>query len=105
MLNLFERWVSTMLKSNLIEIEQIQSLSDQFLKVSQVAAIATFPWIGKGNKNEADGAATKSMRDAMGIIDMNARIVIGEGEMDAAPMLYIGEMLGTGDGPYVDVAV
>lgn len=97
--------MSTLLKSNLKEIEQIQLLSDQFLTVSQRAAIATHPWIGKGNKNEADGAATTAMRDAMGLINMNARIVIGEGEMDEAPMLYIGEKLGTGVGPYVDVAV
>lgn len=94
-----------MSKLNLKEIDRIQLLSDQFLNVSQLAAIATHPWIGKGNKNEADGAATTALRDAMGLIDMNARIVIGEGEMDEAPMLYIGEKLGTGIGPYVDVAV
>lgn len=92
-------------KSIIKEIEEVESLAEQFLKVSQSAAIATFPWIGKGNKNEADGAATKAMRDAMGLINMNARIVIGEGEMDEAPMLYIGEELGIGNGPSIDVAV
>ncbi|MFP7297040.1 class II fructose-bisphosphatase [Neobacillus niacini] len=76
-----------------------------FLAVSQHAAIASYPWIGKGNKMEADGAGTTAMRDRMMRIDMHGRIVIGEGEMDEAPMLYINEELGTGNGPEVDIAV
>lgn len=82
-----------------------QSLVMDFLAVSQQAAMAAYPWIGKGNKLEADGAGTGAMRDRMNQIDMNARIVIGEGEMDEAPMLYINEELGTGLGPHVDIAV
>lgn len=94
-----------MTKSNLAQREQIQSLLNPMLKASQEAAVATYPWIGKGNKYEADGAATKALRGAMKLIDMDAFIVIGEGEMDEAPMLYIGERLGVGHGPCVDIAV
>jgi fructose-1,6-bisphosphatase II len=85
--------------------EYVQSLAGDFLLVAQKAAIASYPWIGKGKKNEADGAATEAMRDQMNKINMGAHIVIGEGEMDEAPMLYIGEKLGTGFGPHVDIAV
>ena len=76
-----------------------------FLAVSQQAAIAAYPWIGKRNKIVADGAGTSAMRDRMNLIDMQGTIVIGEGEMDEAPMLYINEKLGTGMGPLVDIAV
>jgi fructose-1,6-bisphosphatase II len=76
-----------------------------FLAVAQEAAIAAHPWIGKGNKIEADGAGTEAMRNRMNLIDMEGLIVIGEGEMDEAPMLYINEKLGTGKGPEVDIAV
>ncbi|SMQ62965.1 fructose-1,6-bisphosphatase, class II [Bacillus sp. OV166] len=76
-----------------------------FLTVSQQAAIAAYPWIGKGYKIVADGAGTIAMRDRMNLIDMQGIIVIGEGEMDEAPMLYINEELGTGMGPAVDIAV
>ncbi|ULT56549.1 class II fructose-bisphosphatase [Neobacillus drentensis] len=82
-----------------------QSLVMDFLEVSQQAAIAAYPWIGKGNKMEADGAGTEAMRDRLNLIDMHGRVVIGEGEMDEAPMLYINEILGTGTGPCVDIAV
>jgi len=85
--------------------QDVQSLASEFLMVAQKAAIATFPWIGKGEKNQADGAGTEAMREQMNLINMNASIVIGEGEMDEAPMLYIGEKLGTGFGPQVDIAV
>lgn len=83
----------------------IQSLVMDFLSVSQQAAIAAYPWIGKEKKLEADGAGTEAMRERMNLIDMHGRIVIGEGEMDEAPMLYINEELGTGAGPCVDIAV
>lgn len=82
-----------------------QGLVMDFLEVSQKAAIAAYPWIGKGNKMGADGAGTEAMRDRLNLIDMNGRVVIGEGEMDEAPMLYINEILGTGTGPSVDIAV
>ncbi|MCM3717755.1 class II fructose-bisphosphatase [Fictibacillus phosphorivorans] len=85
--------------------ECIQPLSMDFLTVAQQAAIASYPWVGKGKKNEADGAGTEAMRNQMNLINMQGLIVIGEGEMDEAPMLYIGEELGTGKGPQVDIAV
>ncbi|HEO8418766.1 class II fructose-bisphosphatase [Niallia sp. FSL W8-0635] len=85
--------------------DDVQSLAIDFLAISQKAAIASFPWIGKGNKNLADGAGTESLRKEMNKVDMQAVIVIGEGEMDEAPMLYIGEELGTGKGPSLDIAV
>ncbi len=94
-----------MSRLNIEQKECIQSLADEFLTVAQKAAIGVYPWIGKGNKNEADGAGTEAMRNEMNRINMNAVIVIGEGEMDEAPMLYIGEKLGTGYGPQVDIAV
>ncbi|HWO95875.1 MAG TPA: class II fructose-bisphosphatase [Bacillus sp. (in: firmicutes)] len=92
-------------KTNIGSQDRVQPLSIDFLAVAQQAAIASYPWVGKGNKNEADGAGTEAMRNQMNLIDMNGVIVIGEGEMDEAPMLYIGEELGTGKGPEVDIAV
>ncbi|WP_144939753.1 class II fructose-bisphosphatase [Paenibacillus sp. 32O-W] len=83
----------------------VQALAMSFLTVSQQAAIASYRWIGKVNKNEADGAGTEAMRRQMNLIPMKGVIVIGEGEMDEAPMLYIGEELGTGQGPHLDIAV
>jgi fructose-1,6-bisphosphatase II len=85
--------------------ECVQILMMDFLAVAQQAAIASQQWVGKGNKLEADGAGTEAMRNRMNTIDMSGLIVIGEGEMDEAPMLYIGEELGTGNGPAVDIAV
>lgn len=93
------------LKNRRVDTVSTQSLVMDFLAVSQQAALASYPWIGKGNKMEADGAGTKAMRDRMNHIDMCGTIVIGEGEMDEAPMLYINEELGTGLGPLVDIAV
>ena len=83
----------------------IQQIAEELLHVTQQAAIASYPWIGKGNKIEADGAGTKAMRHYLNKIDMCGRVVIGEGEMDEAPMLYINEMLGSGNGPVIDIAV
>jgi fructose-1,6-bisphosphatase II len=77
----------------------------EFVKVTEAAALASSPWIGRGVKNEADEAATTAMRILLNQIEMDAEIVIGEGELDEAPMLYIGEKVGTGWGPKVDIAV
>ncbi|MGG3451231.1 class II fructose-bisphosphatase [Domibacillus aminovorans] len=93
------------LKKDIVSEQSIQTLAMDFLTVAQKAAIASYPWIGKGNKIEADGAGTEAMRNQMNLINMSGRIVIGEGEMDEAPMLYIGEELGTKKGPEVDIAV
>jgi len=82
-----------------------RSLTMEIVRVTEAAALSAARWMGKGKKNEADGAATSAMRKVLGTIPMNGTVVIGEGEMDEAPMLYIGEELGTGSGPDVDIAV
>lgn len=82
-----------------------RSLSMELVRVTEAAAVAASRWMGRGLKNEADDAATTAMRTVFDTIPMQGVVVIGEGEMDEAPMLYIGEELGTGTGPAVDVAV
>ncbi len=82
-----------------------RSLSMELVRVTEAAAVSASRWMGRGLKNEADDAATTAMRTVFDTIPMQGIVVIGEGEMDEAPMLYIGEELGTGSGPAVDVAV
>lgn len=84
-----------------------RSLSMELVRVTEAAGVAASKWMGRGLKNEADGAATEAMRMVFDTVPMNGVVVIGEGEMDEAPMLYIGEELGLQieDGPEVDVAV
>jgi len=78
---------------------------DHFVKVSTRAALASHYLVGKKDKIAADKAAVDSMRSELNKIDMKGKIVIGEGELDEAPMLYIGEKLGTMNGPELDIAV
>ena len=78
---------------------------DQFIKVSTRAALASHYLVGKKDKIAADKAAVDAMRTELNKIDMKGQIVIGEGELDEAPMLYIGEMVGTKKGPDLDIAV
>ncbi len=78
---------------------------DLFHNVSVNAAFAAYHLVGKKDKIAADKAAVDSMRNNLNDINMNGQIVIGEGELDKAPMLYIGEKLGTGSGPDLDIAV
>ena len=78
---------------------------DEFINVSSKAAYASSLLIGKKDKIAADKAAVDSMRLELNKISMNGQIVIGEGELDEAPMLFIGEKLGTMNGPYLDIAV
>ena len=78
---------------------------DQFIGVTLKAALATSYFVGKKDKIAADKAATDSMRSELNRINMNGKIVIGEGELDKAPMLYIGELIGTKNGPFFDIAV
>ena len=78
---------------------------DLFHDVSARAAFASYHLVGKKDKIAADKAAVDSMRNELNKINMNGQIVIGEGELDEAPMLYIGEKLGTGNGPFFDIAV
>ena len=78
---------------------------DQFIKVSSKAALASSYLVGKNDKIAADQAAVDSMRTELNKISMNGKVVIGEGSLDEAPMLYTGELLGTKDGPSFDIAV
>jgi fructose-1,6-bisphosphatase II / sedoheptulose-1,7-bisphosphatase len=82
-----------------------KSYIDLFHRVSVNAAYASFHLVGKKDKIAADKAAVDAMRNELNKIEMNGQIVIGEGELDEAPMLYIGEKLGTGNGPSLDIAV
>ena len=77
----------------------------KFIKTTEMAAIGAFPFIGKGNKSAADKGSVDKMRNELNQIDMNGVVVIGEGEMDEAPMLYIGEKVGTKKGQYLDIAL
>ena len=74
-------------------------------RVTEVAAIAAARWRGKGSNKAADKAAVDAMRKELGRVNIRGTVVIGEGEMDEAPMLYIGEKVGVGEGPEVDIAV
>lgn len=82
-----------------------RELALEVVRVTEAAAIASAQWMGRGKKDEADGAATAAMRNMFDSINMSGTVVIGEGELDEAPMLYIGEELGNGNGPEVDIAV
>ena len=78
---------------------------DQFINISSKAALASSYLVGKKDKIAADQAAVDSMRSELNKINMNGKVVIGEGSLDEAPMLYTGELLGTGKGPNFDIAV
>jgi fructose-1,6-bisphosphatase II / sedoheptulose-1,7-bisphosphatase len=78
---------------------------NKFIRATEKAAIGAFPFIGKGDKNAADKGSVDMMRNELNTIDMNGEVVIGEGEMDEAPMLYIGEKVGTKNGPELDIAL
>jgi fructose-1,6-bisphosphatase II len=82
-----------------------KSLTIDFLHTAEAAALAAARWMGQGNNEAADHAAVEAMRQALEAVNVNGTIVIGEGERDEAPMLYIGERIGNGHGPEVDVAV
>ena len=80
-------------------------LSLGLARVSEAAALAAARFIGRGDQDAADQAATDAMRSQLNLLDIQGIVVIGEGERDEAPMLYIGEAVGTGDGPLVDIAL
>src|SRR5918995_1108852 len=82
-----------------------RNLALEIVRVTESAAMAAAAWIGRGEKELADGAAVDAMRLMLGTVEMNGVVVIGEGEKDEAPMLYNGESIGSGHGPEVDVAV
>ena len=78
---------------------------DKFVEVTSKAALSSFHLVGKKDKVAADKAAVDSMRNELNKLEINGKIVIGEGELDEAPMLYIGEKVGTTNGPEIDIAV
>jgi len=82
-----------------------RNLAMELVRVTAAAALSAGRWMGKGNKELADQSAVDAMRQALDGVDMNGIVVIGEGEKDEAPMLYIGEQVGNGAQPEVDVAV
>lgn len=82
-----------------------RELAIEFSRVTEAAALAGYKWLGRGDKNTADGAAVNAMRIMLNQVNIDGTIVIGEGEIDEAPMLYIGEKVGTGHGDAVDIAV
>lgn len=83
----------------------MRNLTMELARVTEAAAIAAAKWVGTGDKRNADEAATSAMRAILNHLDIHGTVVIGEGELDEAPMLYIGEKLGTGEGRAVDIAV
>jgi fructose-1,6-bisphosphatase II / sedoheptulose-1,7-bisphosphatase len=86
------------------EIITDRNLALELVRVTEAAALAASRWMGLGKKNDADGAAVAAMRRAFDTVAIDGTVVIGEGEMDEAPMLFIGEKVGAG-GPRMDIAV
>ena len=82
-----------------------RNLALELIRVTETAAMAASPWVGRGEKDLADAAAVKAMREMINTVDMRGVVVIGEGEKDNAPMLHNGEEVGNQDGPLCDVAV
>lgn len=82
-----------------------RNLALEFVRITEAAALASARWMGRGDEKSADQAAVDAMRKAFNVVDIDGTIVIGEGERDEAPMLYIGEEVGTKDGPAVDIAL
>ncbi len=91
--------------SLLLTFAMRRELAIEFSRVTESAALAGYKWLGRGDKNTADGAAVNAMRIMLNQVNIDGTIVIGEGEIDEAPMLYIGEKVGTGRGDAVDIAV
>ena len=82
-----------------------RELALEFARVTEAAALAAARWVGRGDKEAADDAAVTAMRVMFDTVSVDGIVVIGEGEMDEAPMLYIGERVGNGIPPEVDIAV
>ncbi|MCD7438902.1 class II fructose-bisphosphatase [Streptomyces lincolnensis] len=82
-----------------------RNLALELVRVTEAAAMAAGRWVGRGDKNGADGAAVRAMRTLVHTVSMNGVVVIGEGEKDEAPMLFNGERVGDGTGPECDIAV
>ncbi len=88
-----------------LSVTKERNLAMELVRVTEAGALNAGHWMGKGNKEMADQAAVDAIRQALDGVDMSGVVVIGEGEKDEAPMLYIGEQVGNGSPPEVDVAV
>ena len=82
-----------------------RNLALEAVRVTEAAALAASRWMGRGDEKAADQAAVDAMRNALNSLSIDGTVVIGEGERDEAPMLYIGEKVGTGTGPKIDIAL
>ena len=82
-----------------------RNLALELARTTEAAALAASRWVGRGDKEGADGAAVDAMRLILGTVSMTGTVIIGEGEKDEAPMLFNGEVVGDGTGPEVDIAV
>ena len=82
-----------------------RNLGLELVRITEIAALACARWMGRGDKNAADQAAVTAMRHAFDTMEIRGTVVIGEGERDEAPMLFIGEQVGSGQGPEVDIAL
>jgi fructose-1,6-bisphosphatase II len=82
-----------------------RNLAMELVRTTEAAAVAASKWVGRGDKEAADGAAVDAMRLILGTVQMTGTVIIGEGEKDEAPMLYNGEVVGDGSDPQVDIAV
>ncbi len=82
-----------------------RNLGMDIVRITEAAAMASARWLGRGAKEEGDGAAVEAMRNSFSSLHIDGTVVIGEGAKDKAPMLYVGEHVGLGDGPKLDVAV
>ncbi|QIM19121.1 class II fructose-bisphosphatase [Leucobacter coleopterorum] len=91
--------------NSLGEWQPDRNLAMELVRATEAAAMRATPWIGRGDKNAADGAAVDAMRRFLSTVNMNGTVVIGEGEKDDAPWLYNGEVVGNGEGADCDVAV
>src|SRR5471030_2770008 len=82
-----------------VSVSLERNIAMELVRVTEIGAINGARWMGLGDKNAADDAAVRGMREAMTSVDMDGIVVIGEGEKDEAPMLYIGERIGNGTPP------
>ena len=86
-------------------LSEDRNLAMDTVRVTEAAALASARLIGNGDEKAADQAAVDAMRQALNVLEIEGTVVIGEGERDEAPMLYIGEKVGTGNGPMIDIAL
>ncbi len=87
------------------QVEMERNLAMELVRATEAAALNAARWMGKGDKNASDQAAVDALRSVLNSVDMDGIVVIGEGEKDEAPMLFIGEQIGNGNQPQVDIAV